>query len=146
MKATFRLHWSLKFVLNKYALSQALWSCPLKSERSESMTTKPTLNKNIRSPAPLHKKKSSYGPHGVVRSSGYGRPTSLSKQSFPANEKKAPKETSKKTSVKARIPADRARSKGNFLVRSQSFKSQRAFLFMLSKEKKEKKQNGVKEI
>ncbi|XP_029895182.1 centrosomal protein of 162 kDa isoform X2 [Aquila chrysaetos chrysaetos] len=90
---------------------QALRSCSLKNERSESMTTKPTLHKNIRSPAPLHKKKSSYGPHGVVRSSGYGKPSSLSKQSSPANEKKAPKETFKKTSVKARSPADRARSK-----------------------------------
>ncbi|XP_009885777.1 PREDICTED: centrosomal protein of 162 kDa [Charadrius vociferus] len=90
---------------------QALRSCSLKNERSESMTTKPMLHKNIRSPAPLHKKKSSYGPHGVVRSSGYGKPASLSKQSFPANEKKAPKETFKKTSVKAKSPADRARSK-----------------------------------
>ncbi|XP_008935190.1 PREDICTED: centrosomal protein of 162 kDa, partial [Merops nubicus] len=89
----------------------ALQSCFLKNERSESMTTKSMLYKNIRSPAPLHKKKSSYGPHGVVRSSGYGKPTSLSKQSFPANEKKAPKETLKKTSVKAKSPADRARSK-----------------------------------
>ncbi|NXN65277.1 CE162 protein, partial [Himantopus himantopus] len=89
----------------------AFRSCSLKNERSESMTTKPMLFKNIRSPAPLHKKKSSYGPHGVVRSSGYGKPTSLSKQSFPANEKKAPKETFKKTSVKAKSPADRARSK-----------------------------------
>uniref|UniRef100_A0A8C0BBV9 Centrosomal protein of 162 kDa n=1 Tax=Buteo japonicus TaxID=224669 RepID=A0A8C0BBV9_9AVES len=88
-------------------LSQALRSRSLKNERSESMTTKPMLHKNIRSPAPLHKKKSSYGPHGVVRSSGYGKPSSLSKQSFPANEKKAPKETFKKTSVKARSPADR---------------------------------------
>ncbi|XP_074007116.1 centrosomal protein of 162 kDa [Numenius arquata] len=85
---------------------QALRSCSLKNERSESMTTK-----NIRSPAPVHKKKSSYGPHGVVRSSGYGKPTSFSKQSFPANEKRAPKETLKKTSVKAKSPADRARSK-----------------------------------
>ncbi|KFP57624.1 hypothetical protein N323_08470, partial [Cathartes aura] len=93
---------------------RALQSCSLKNERSESMTTKPVLYKNIRSPAPLHKKKSSYGPHGVVRSSGYGKPTSLSKQSFPANEKKAPKETFKKTSVKAKSPADRARSKGSF--------------------------------
>ncbi|NXA24241.1 CE162 protein, partial [Ibidorhyncha struthersii] len=91
--------------------NQAFRSCSLKNERSESMTTKPTLYKNIRSPAPLHKKKSSYGPHGVVRSSGYGKPTSLSKQSFPANERKAPKETFKKTSVKAKSPADRARSK-----------------------------------
>ncbi|XP_052637556.1 centrosomal protein of 162 kDa isoform X5 [Harpia harpyja] len=90
---------------------QALRSCSLKNERSESMTTKPMLHKNIRSPAPLHKKKSSYGPHGVVRSSGYGKRSSLSKQSFPANEKNAPKETFKKTSVKARSPADRARSK-----------------------------------
>ncbi|NXO51438.1 CE162 protein, partial [Aramus guarauna] len=90
---------------------QALRSCSSKNERSESMTTKPTLYKNIRSPAPLHKKKSSYGPHGVVRSSGYGKPTSLSKQSFPVNEKKTPKETSKKISVKAKYPSDRARSK-----------------------------------
>ncbi|XP_072711494.1 centrosomal protein of 162 kDa [Ciconia boyciana] len=90
---------------------QALRSCSLKNERSESMTTKPMLYKNIRGPAPLHKKKSSYGPHGVVRSSGYGKPTSLSKQSFPVNEKKTPKETFKKTSVKAKSPADRPRSK-----------------------------------
>ncbi|NXJ67002.1 CE162 protein, partial [Rostratula benghalensis] len=85
---------------------QALRSCSLKNERSDSMITK-----NIRSPAPLRKKKSSYGPHGVVRSSGYGKPTSLSKQSFPANEKKAPKETFKKPSVKAKSPEERARSK-----------------------------------
>ncbi|KFP42121.1 hypothetical protein N324_06406, partial [Chlamydotis macqueenii] len=91
---------------------QALQSYSLKNERSESMTTKPMLYKNIRNQAPLHKKKSSYGPHGVVRSSGYGKPTSLSKQSFPVNEKKTPKETSKKTGVKVKSPADRARSKG----------------------------------
>ncbi|XP_054677055.1 centrosomal protein of 162 kDa isoform X2 [Grus americana] len=90
---------------------QALRSCSLKNERSESMTTKPMLYKNIRSPASLHKKKSPYGPHGVVRSSGYGKSTSLSKQSFPVNEKKTPKETFKKISVKAKNPADRARSK-----------------------------------
>ncbi|XP_010177829.1 PREDICTED: centrosomal protein of 162 kDa [Mesitornis unicolor] len=90
---------------------QAPRSCSLKNERSESMTTKPTSYKNIRSPASLPKKKSSYGPHGVVRSSGYGKPTSLSKQPSPANEKKAPKETLKKTSVKVRSPADKARSK-----------------------------------
>uniref|UniRef100_A0A8B9IRE5 Centrosomal protein of 162 kDa n=1 Tax=Amazona collaria TaxID=241587 RepID=A0A8B9IRE5_9PSIT len=93
-------HESLKFVLNKCALSQALQSCSLKNERSESMTTKPALYKNIRSPAPIHKKKSSYGPHGVVRSSGYGKPNSLSKQCFPVNEKKTPKETFKKTNMK----------------------------------------------
>ncbi|NXN23816.1 CE162 protein, partial [Nycticryphes semicollaris] len=85
---------------------QAPRSCSLKNERSESMITK-----TIRSPAPVHKKKSSNGPHGVVRSSGYGKPTSLSKQSFPANDKKAPKETFKKASVKAKSPAERARSK-----------------------------------
>ncbi|NXN36947.1 CE162 protein, partial [Rhinoptilus africanus] len=85
---------------------QVLRSYSLKNGRSESMTAK-----NIRSPTPLHKKKSSYGPHGVVRSSGYGKPTSLSKQSSPANEKKAPKETFKKTGMKAKSPADRARSK-----------------------------------
>ncbi|KAM9240132.1 centrosomal protein of 162 kDa [Leptosomus discolor] len=90
---------------------QALRSCSMKNERSESMSTKPTLYKNIRSSAPLHKKKSSYSPQGVVRSSGYGKPTSFSKQPFPANEKKAAKETFKKTSVKAKSPAGRARSK-----------------------------------
>ncbi|KFM09818.1 hypothetical protein AS27_06439, partial [Aptenodytes forsteri] len=103
---------------------QALRSCSLKNERSESMTTKPMLYKNIRSPAPLHKKKSSYGPHGVVRSSWYGKPTSLSKQSFPVNEKKTPKETFKKTSVKAKSPADRARSKGfSTLLACNAFKN-----------------------
>ncbi|NXI45312.1 CE162 protein, partial [Galbula dea] len=90
---------------------QALGSCSLKNERSGSMTTKPVSHKNIKSTAPLYKKKSSYGPHGAVRSSGCGKPTSLSKQSFPAHEKKAPKETFKKASVKAKSPADRARSK-----------------------------------
>ncbi|XP_074752080.1 centrosomal protein of 162 kDa isoform X4 [Athene noctua] len=89
----------------------ALQSCSLKNERSESMTTKPMLYQNIRSPASSHKKKSSYVPHGVVRSSGYGKPSPPSKQSFPGNEKKMPKETSKNTSVKARSPADRTRSK-----------------------------------
>ncbi|NWU61624.1 CE162 protein, partial [Pterocles burchelli] len=91
--------------------NQAPQSSSLKNERSESTTTKPMLYKNIRSSAPLQKKKSSHGPHGVVRSSGYGKPTSLSKQSSPAHEKKTPKETFNKTSVKARSPADRGRSK-----------------------------------
>ncbi|NXI68510.1 CE162 protein, partial [Anseranas semipalmata] len=90
---------------------QALQSFSVNNERSESMTTKQMLYKNIRSTTPLHKKKSSYGPHGVVRSSGYGKSTSHSKQSFPATEKKTPKETFKKNTVKARSPADRARSK-----------------------------------
>ncbi|KAM9383605.1 centrosomal protein of 162 kDa [Phaethornis superciliosus] len=95
---------------------QALLSYSFKNERSESMTTKPVLHKNIRSPASFHKKKSSYGPHGVVRSSGYGKPTSLPKQSFPVNEKKTPKETFKKTNVKAKSPADRGRSKEALLA------------------------------
>ncbi|NXK55846.1 CE162 protein, partial [Chauna torquata] len=56
-------------------------------------------------------KKSSYGPHGVVRSSGYGKSTPHSKQSFPATERKTPKETFKKNTAKARSPADRGRSK-----------------------------------
>ncbi|NXH21685.1 CE162 protein, partial [Bucco capensis] len=90
---------------------QALQSCSLKNESSESMTTKAKLYKNIRSSAPLHKKKSPCGPSGVVRSSGYGKPSSLSKQALPAKEKKAPKETFKKTSVKARSAADRARAR-----------------------------------
>ncbi|XP_030913000.1 centrosomal protein of 162 kDa isoform X1 [Geospiza fortis] len=89
---------------------KALRSCSLKNERSEPMSTKP---KNIRSPAPVHKKKPSHGPHGLVRSSGYGKPSLLSKQSFPVSEKKTPKETFKKTCMKAKSPADRAKSKGN---------------------------------
>lgn len=112
-KATFSLQQSLKLVLNKYVLSQALRSCSLKNERSESMTNKPVSYKNLRSPAPLHKKKPSHGPHGLVRSSGYGKPSLLSKQSFPVSEKRTPKETFKKTCMKARSPADRAKSKGN---------------------------------
>ncbi|NXT72352.1 CE162 protein, partial [Chaetops frenatus] len=90
---------------------KALQSCSLKNERSESMTTKPMSYKNIRSPAPVHKKKPSHGPHGLGRSSGYGKPSLLSKQSFPVSEKKTPKETFKKTYVKAKSPADRAKSK-----------------------------------
>uniref|UniRef100_A0A8B9BT77 Centrosomal protein of 162 kDa n=1 Tax=Anser brachyrhynchus TaxID=132585 RepID=A0A8B9BT77_9AVES len=91
--------------------NQALQSHSTKNERSESMTTKQMLYKNNRSAAPLHKKKSSYGPQGVVRSSGYGKSTSHSKQSFPATERKMPKETFKKNTVKARSPSDRAKSK-----------------------------------
>ncbi|XP_059324224.1 centrosomal protein of 162 kDa [Ammospiza nelsoni] len=87
---------------------KALRSCSLKNERSESMSIKP---KNIRSPAPVHKKKPSHGPYGLVRSSGYGKPSLLSKQSFPVSEKKTPKETFKKTSMKAKSLADRAKSK-----------------------------------
>ncbi|NXO67905.1 CE162 protein, partial [Phainopepla nitens] len=90
---------------------KALRSCSLKNERSESMATKPMSYKNIRSPAPLHKKKPSHGPHGLVRSSGYGKHSLLSKQSFPVSEKKTPKETSKKTCMKAKSPAERAKSK-----------------------------------
>ncbi|NXJ15078.1 CE162 protein, partial [Odontophorus gujanensis] len=81
-----------------------------KNEKSES-TTKQMLYKSIRSTTPLHKKKSSYGPHGVVRSSGYGKSTSYSKQSILATERKTPKETLKKNIVKSRSPAERARSK-----------------------------------
>ncbi|XP_030801201.1 centrosomal protein of 162 kDa isoform X5 [Camarhynchus parvulus] len=87
---------------------KALRSCSLKNERSEPMSTKP---KNIRSQAPVLKKKPSHGPHGLVRSSGYGKPSLLSKQSFPVSEKKTPKETFKKTCMKAKSPADRAKSK-----------------------------------
>ncbi|NXQ56681.1 CE162 protein, partial [Anthoscopus minutus] len=90
---------------------KALRSCSLKNEKSGSMTTKPLSYKNIRSPAPVHKKKPSHGPHGLVRSSGYGKPSLLSKQSFPVSEKKAPKETFKTACMKAKSPAERAKSK-----------------------------------
>ncbi|XP_038033226.1 centrosomal protein of 162 kDa isoform X2 [Anas platyrhynchos] len=91
--------------------NQAIQSHSTKNERSESVTTKQMLYKNNRSAAPLHKKKSLYGPQGVVRSSGYGKSTSHSKQSFPATERKTPRETFKKNTVKARSPSDRAKSK-----------------------------------
>ncbi|NWU35922.1 CE162 protein, partial [Hylia prasina] len=90
---------------------KALRSCSLKNERSGSMTTKPMSHRNIRSQATAHKKKPSHGPHGLVRSSGYGRPSLISKQSFPVSEKKTPKETFKNTCMKAKSPADRAKSK-----------------------------------
>ncbi|NWY38479.1 CE162 protein, partial [Sylvia atricapilla] len=90
---------------------KALRSCSLKNERLGSMATKPMSHKNIRSPATAHKKKPPHGPHGLVRSSGYGKPSLISKQSFPVNEKKTPKETFKNTCMKAKSPADRAKSK-----------------------------------
>lgn len=79
------------------------------------------MYKNIRSTTPLHKKKSSYGPHVVVRSSGYGKSTSYSKQSIPATDRKIPKETLRKNIMKYRSPGDRARSKGNSILRGLSF-------------------------
>ncbi|XP_039915496.1 centrosomal protein of 162 kDa isoform X2 [Hirundo rustica] len=90
---------------------KALRSCSLKNERSGSMTTKPMSHKNIRSPATVHKKKPSHGPHGLVRSSGYGKPSFISKQSFPVSEKRTPKESFKNTCLKAKSPADRTKSK-----------------------------------
>ncbi|NWV67450.1 CE162 protein, partial [Malurus elegans] len=90
---------------------KALRSCSLKNERPESVTTKPMSYKNIRSPAPLHKKKPAHGPHGLARSSGHGKLSLLSKQSFPVSEKKTPKEAFKKTCTKTKSPADRAKSK-----------------------------------
>ncbi|NXO38502.1 CE162 protein, partial [Locustella ochotensis] len=85
---------------------KALRSCSLKNERSGSMTTKAMSYKSIRSPATVHKKKPSHGPHGLVRSSGL-----ISKQSFPVSEKKTPKETFRNTCMKAKSPADKAKSK-----------------------------------
>ncbi|NXD26106.1 CE162 protein, partial [Spelaeornis formosus] len=101
---------------------KALRSCSLKNERSESITTKPMSYKNIRSSAPVPKKKPSYSPHGPVRSSGYGKSSLLSKQPFPDSEKKTTKEVFKKTCMKAKSPADRAKSKetlfGTRIIRS----------------------------
>ncbi|XP_068005079.1 centrosomal protein of 162 kDa isoform X2 [Melanerpes formicivorus] len=95
---------------------QGLQSHSLKNERSGSVPTKPALNKNVRSPAALHKKKPPYGPHGVIRSSGYGKAPSPSKQALPAHEKKTPKEAFKKTIVKAKSPAERSKSKEALLA------------------------------
>ncbi|XP_064025539.1 centrosomal protein of 162 kDa isoform X2 [Pogoniulus pusillus] len=90
---------------------QALHSHSLRHQRSGSVTTKAMLAKNIRSPTPLHNKKPSHGPHGLVRSSGYGKLTSPSKLAFPASEKKAPKETFQQSRAKGKSPADGSRSK-----------------------------------
>ncbi|NWS86181.1 CE162 protein, partial [Toxostoma redivivum] len=98
-------------LLSKGSKTKKALPCSLKNERSESMATKPMSYKNIRSPASAHKKKSSHGPHGLARSSGYGKPSLLSKQSFPLSDKKTPKEAFKKTCMKAKSPADRAKSK-----------------------------------
>ncbi|NXG41817.1 CE162 protein, partial [Psilopogon haemacephalus] len=95
---------------------QALHSHSLRNDRSGPVTAKAVPNKNIRSPAPGHKKKPPHAPHGLVRSCGYGKPSSPSKVTFPASEKKAPKETSQKTSTKAKSPADRSRSKEAFFA------------------------------
>ncbi|NWX82731.1 CE162 protein, partial [Nothoprocta pentlandii] len=96
--------------------NQALQSPSLKGERLESVTPK-QMCKNIRSTTPLHKKKSSHSPRGLVRSSGYGKSASLPKQPSPSSEKKALKETFKKSSLKARSPADKAGPKGLFATR-----------------------------
>uniref|UniRef100_A0A8C6ZTM8 Centrosomal protein of 162 kDa n=1 Tax=Nothoprocta perdicaria TaxID=30464 RepID=A0A8C6ZTM8_NOTPE len=85
----------------KCALLQALQSPSSKGERLESVTPK-QMCKSIRSTTPLHKKKSPHSPRGLVRSSGYGKSASLPKQPSPSSEKKALKETFKKSSLKAR--------------------------------------------
>ncbi|KGL73690.1 hypothetical protein N309_04955, partial [Tinamus guttatus] len=91
--------------------NQALQSPSSKGEGLGSVTTKQTY-KSIRSTTPLHKKKPSHSPRGLVRSSGYGKSASLSKQPSPSSEKKTLKETFKKSSLKAKSPADKAGPKG----------------------------------
>ncbi|XP_010225630.1 PREDICTED: centrosomal protein of 162 kDa, partial [Tinamus guttatus] len=93
--------------------NQALQSPSSKGEGLGSVTTKQTY-KSIRSTTPLHKKKPSHSPRGLVRSSGYGKSASLSKQPSPSSEKKTLKETFKKSSLKAKSPADKAGPKGLF--------------------------------
>ncbi|NWI20108.1 CE162 protein, partial [Crypturellus soui] len=94
----------------------ALQSPSSKGERLGSLTTKQTY-RSIRSTTPLHKKKSSHSPRGLVRSSGYGKSALLSKQPSPSSEKKTLKETFKKSSPKPKSPADKAGPKGLFATR-----------------------------
>ncbi|NXA35572.1 CE162 protein, partial [Eudromia elegans] len=97
--------------------NQALRSPSSKGEGLESMTAK-QVYKNIRgTTTPLHKKKSSHSPRGLVRSSGYGKSASLPRQPSPSSEKKTLKETFKKSSLKTKSPSDKAGPKGLFATR-----------------------------
>ncbi|XP_067416847.1 centrosomal protein of 162 kDa [Emydura macquarii macquarii] len=92
-------------------INQAHQSSSWKNKRLDSVINKQIMYKSTRSTAPLHKKKSPIGHHVLVRSSGYGKPTSPLKQLSTISEKKATKETLKKPSLKAKSPLDKASQK-----------------------------------
>ncbi|XP_077668899.1 centrosomal protein of 162 kDa isoform X4 [Eretmochelys imbricata] len=92
-------------------INKAHQSSSWRNKGLDSVINKQIMHKSTRSTAPLHKKKSSIGPHILVRSSGYGKPTSPLKQLSTTTEKRASKEALKKPSLKAKSPPDKARQK-----------------------------------
>uniref|UniRef100_A0A8D0GN91 Centrosomal protein of 162 kDa n=1 Tax=Sphenodon punctatus TaxID=8508 RepID=A0A8D0GN91_SPHPU len=79
----------------------------------DSLVNKQIIYKNTRSIVPVYKKRPLSGLHGSVRSSGYGKSSSPAKTLSTTNAKNASKEVLKKTSLKTKLPPDKARRKGN---------------------------------
>lgn len=96
--------------LQKISSTQAHLSSSWKHDGLQSVTNKQTVYKNTRNTASLHKRKSVYG---AVRSSGYGKSISPLKQLSTTIEKKTSKDAFRRTSLKAKSPADKAKPKGN---------------------------------
>ncbi|XP_044867506.1 centrosomal protein of 162 kDa isoform X2 [Mauremys mutica] len=92
-------------------INKACQSSSWRNKGLDSVINKQIMHKSTRSTAPLHKKKSPIAPHVLVRSSGYGKPTSPFKQLSTTSEKRASKEALKKPSLKAKSPPDKARQK-----------------------------------
>ncbi|XP_053880185.1 centrosomal protein of 162 kDa isoform X2 [Malaclemys terrapin pileata] len=92
-------------------INKACQSSSWRNKGLDSVINKQIMHKSTRSTAPLHKKKFPIGPHILVRSSGYGKPTSPLKQLSTTSEKRASKEALKKPSLKAKSPPDKARQK-----------------------------------
>ncbi|XP_019352401.1 centrosomal protein of 162 kDa isoform X1 [Alligator mississippiensis] len=89
-------------------MNQAHLSSSWKHDGLQSVTNKQTVYKNTRNTASLHKRKSVYG---AVRSSGYGKSISPLKQLSTTIEKKTSKDAFRRTSLKAKSPADKAKPK-----------------------------------
>nr|XP_025045582.1 centrosomal protein of 162 kDa isoform X6 [Pelodiscus sinensis] len=92
-------------------INQAHQSNSWKNKSVDSVNNKQITQKNTRSTALLHKKKSLIGTHIVVRNSGYDKPTSPLKQLSTPSEKRTSKEVLKKPSLKARSSPNKARQK-----------------------------------
>ncbi|XP_050806038.1 centrosomal protein of 162 kDa isoform X2 [Gopherus flavomarginatus] len=92
-------------------INKACQSSSWRNTGLDSVINKQIMHKSTRSTAPLHKKKSPIGSHILVRSSGYGKPTSPLKQLSTTSEKRASKEALKKPGLKAKSPPDKARQK-----------------------------------
>ncbi|XP_075779941.1 centrosomal protein of 162 kDa isoform X4 [Pelodiscus sinensis] len=92
-------------------INQAQQSNSWKNKSVDSVNNKQITQKNTRSTALLHKKKSLIGTHIVVRNSGYDKPTSPLKQLSTPSEKRTSKEVLKKPSLKARSSPNKARQK-----------------------------------